>query len=119
VENYVVTFTAQPGKEDIVADYYLGMQPDYEAAPGFIGRQIYRAKPGTMVEALKKIMTPEQMAAHPEPEHDGSVHFVVIEQWESIDDRIAFGQSVDKSRQAGLFPNLKPAHTHEYYDQIG
>ena len=118
MENYIVTLTAQPGKEEVVAEYYLSMQPDYDAAPGFLGRQIYRARPGTMVDALKKIMTPEQMAAHPEPENDGSIDFVIVEQWESVDHRIAFGQTVDKARQAGLFPNLKPAHSHEYYDLI-
>jgi hypothetical protein len=31
---------------------------------------------------------------------------------------MAFSATQDKSRNAELFPNLKPQHTHEYYDDI-
>jgi heme-degrading monooxygenase HmoA len=118
MENFVITFTAQPGKEDIVARFYTELQPQYDAAKGFRGRQILQARPGTMANALRKVMTEEQMAQHPEPESDGSVHFIIIEKWDSIEDRMAFSASMDKSRNAELFPNLKPQHTHEYYTDI-
>ena len=118
MENFVITFTAKAGKEDIVADFYTEMQPQYESAKGFRGRQILQARPGTMADALRKVMTPEQMAQHPEPADDGSVHFIIIEKWDSIEDRMAFSETMDKSRNAGLFPNLKPEHTHEYYTDI-
>ena len=118
MENFIITFTTQPGKEDEVEQFYTELQPEYEAAKGFHGRKIYRARPGTMADNLRKVMTEEQMAQHPEPHSDGSVHFIIIEQWESIDDRMAFSATQDKSRNARLFPNLKPEHTHEYYTDI-
>jgi hypothetical protein len=118
MEHFVVTMTAQPGKEDVIADFYTSVQPEYDAAKGFRGRTILRARPGTMAENLRKVMTPEQMAQHPAPADDGSVHFIIIERWDSIDDRMAFSATQDKSRNAQLFPNLKPAHSHEYYDDI-
>jgi hypothetical protein len=118
MENFVITFSARPGKADAVSQFYLDMQPQYARAKGFRGRQIFRAKPGTMVEALSKVMTPEQMAQHPDTHNDGSVHFIIIEKWDSIDDRMAFSASMDKTRNAELFPNLLPQHTHEYYTDI-
>ena len=118
MENFVITLTAQPGKEDVISDFYTSLQPEYDAAKGFRGRTILRARPGTMVEHLRKVMTAEQIAQHPEGETDGSVDFIIIERWDSVDDRMAFSASQDKTRNATLFPNLKPAHTHEYYDDI-
>ena len=118
MENFVITFSTKPGKEKIVSKFYTDLQPEYENAKGFRGRQIFRARPGTMAGALRKVMTPEQMAQHPEPPSDGSVHFIIIEKWDSIEDRMAFSASQDKSRNAELFPNLHPEHTHEYYDDI-
>ncbi len=118
MKNFIITMTAQPGKEDIIADYYTSLQSAYNAAKGFQGRQIFQACPGTMAEHLRKVMTPEQMAQHPEPEADGSVTFIIIEHWDSIEDRMAFSATQDKARTASLFPNLKPEHTHEYYDDI-
>ncbi|MGI9290542.1 MAG: hypothetical protein ACR2QG_04590 [Gammaproteobacteria bacterium] len=118
MENFIVTLSALPGKEQEVAEFYTGLAAEYEGVKGFRGRSIFRARPGTMVEHLRKVMTPEQMAKHPEPAPDGSVHFIIIEHWDSIDDRMAFSAKQDKSRNAALFPNLKPEHTHEYYDQI-
>jgi len=118
MENFVITFSAKPGKADAVSQFYLDMQPVYEQAKGFRGRQIFRARPGTMADALRKVMTAEQMAAHPHPHDDGCVHFIIIEKWDSIEDRMAFSATLDKSRNAELFPNLMPQHTHEYYTDI-
>jgi len=118
MEQFITTFSAIPGKEDAVTEFYLRLQPEYDKAKGFHGRRIYRARPGTMVNALRKVMTPEQMAQHPEPADDGSIHFIIVEKWDSIEDRMAFSASQDKSRNAELFPNLLPEHSHEYYDDI-
>ena len=62
MENFVITLTAQPGKEDVVTEFYTSLQPEYDAAKGFRGRTILRARPGTMADHLRKVMTPEQMA---------------------------------------------------------
>ena len=120
MENFIVTLTAIPGKEQEITDFYTNksLLKEYADAKGFRGRKIFRARPGTMADHLRKVMTAEQMAQHPDPGSDGSVHFIIIEQWESIDDRMAFSATQDKSRNAALFPNLKPEHTHEYYEQI-
>jgi heme-degrading monooxygenase HmoA len=118
MENFVITFSSKPGKEDAVADFYVSQQAEYDKAKGFRGRQILRARPGTMADALRKVMTPEQMAQHPEPPNDGAIHFIIIEKWDSIEDRMAFSATMDKSRNAELFPNLLPKHTHEYYTDI-
>ena len=118
MENFVITFTAKPGKEGIISDFYTSLQPEYDAAKGFRGRQIFRSRPGTMKNALSKVMSPEEMARHPEHEDDGAVHFIIVEKWDSIEDRMAFSATQDKSRNAELFPNLKPEHSHEYYDDI-
>ena len=105
-------------KKMMLQTFYKSLQPELEKAKGFRGREIYRGRMGTMKEALSKVMTPEQMAAHPEPEDDGSVHFIVIEHWDSVEDRMAYSASTDKSRNKELFPNLKPEHTHEYYSDV-
>lgn len=121
MENFVITFTAKPGAEDKVTEFYLGQQAEYEQAKGFKGRTIYRAKAGTMVAAVKKRMSAEELAKHPEQHHDGEkagVHFVIVEQWDSVDDRMNFSMSRDNSRDRELFPNLQPAHTHEFYGTV-
>jgi heme-degrading monooxygenase HmoA len=118
MENFVIILNAQPGKEAAVADFYRSLQPEYDQAKGFHGRQVLMSRPGTMADALRKVMTAEQMAEHPEHEDDGSVQFVIIEKWDSIEARMAFSATQDKSRNATLFPNLKPAHSHEYYTDI-
>ena len=37
MEIFVTTFAAKPGKADVVAEYYVERQPEYEAAKGFRG----------------------------------------------------------------------------------
>jgi len=120
MENFVITLTAKPGAEKKVADFYVKQNAEYEKADGFIGRQILRAKTGTMVEAVKKRFTAEELAKHPEQHHEGepAVHFIIIEQWESVDKRMDFSMNRDKARDRELFPNLLPAHTHEFYEEL-
>lgn len=119
MDTYIATVTAKPGSENEVAKFYLELGPQYEDAPGFKGRQILQARPGTMVEAVKRIRTPEELEAHPADPHVPGTHFIIIEQWDSVDDRVNFSRSLDKSRSAKLFPHLLPDHTHEFYKEIG
>lgn len=118
MDTYIATVTAKPGSENEVADFYLGLGPQYEGALGFKDRQILQARNGTMVEAVKRIRTAEELADHPaDAEHPGT-HFIIIEQWDSVDDRINFSRSLDKSRSAKLFPHLLPEHSHEFYKDV-
>jgi len=118
METYIATVTAKPGSEAEVAAFYSDLEPQLAAAPGFQGRQIFMSRPGTMVEAVMRIRSPEELAAHPaEAEHPGT-HFIIVERWDHVDDRIRFSQGLDKSRSAKLFPHLLPDHTHEFYSDI-
>jgi hypothetical protein len=118
MDTYIATVWAKPGSENEVAGFYAGMGTQYAAAPGFIGRQILQAQPGTMVEAVKRIRTAAELAAHPEDAESKGTQFIIIERWEHVDDRINFSRGLDKSRAAKLFPHLLPEHTHEFYADI-
>ena len=118
MEVYIATVFAKLGHEEDVTNFYRDLEPSYAEAKGFHGRQILRARPGTMLEAVKKVVTPEEIARHPEPPGPPGVHFVIIEQWDSVDDRIAFSRSLDSNRQKALFPHLLPEHTHEFYSDV-
>jgi len=118
METYIATVTAKPGSEAAVAEFYTELGSQYDGATGFLGRQILQARPGTMVEAVKRIRSPEELASHPaEAEHPGT-QFIIVEHWKHVDDRIRFSQGLDKSRSAKLFPHLLPEHTHEFYSDI-
>ena len=118
MEVYIATVFAKHGHEDDVMTFYQDLEPAYAEAKGFHGRQILRARPGTMLEAVKKVVTEEELARHPEPPGPAGVHFVIIEQWDSVEDRIAFSRSLDSNRQKALFPHLLPEHTHEFYSDV-
>jgi len=121
METFVITLSAKPGAADKVADFYVRQQAEYAKADGFIGRQLLKAKTGAHVEAVKKRYSPEELAKHPEGGHHGdadATHFIIIEQWESVDQRMNFSQNRDKGPERELFPNLMPDHTHEFYSDI-
>ncbi|NND55354.1 MAG: hypothetical protein HKN56_10355 [Gammaproteobacteria bacterium] len=121
METFVITLSAKPGAEDKVADFYVSQQAEYDNADGFISRQLLKAKTGTMLEAVKQRYTAEELAKHPEQGHshdEPATHFIIIEQWESVDKRMEFSQSRDKGPERELFPNLMPDHTHEFYTDI-
>jgi len=120
METFVITLTAKPGAADKVADFYTRQNAEYEKADGFLGRQVLRAKTGTMLEAVKQRFTAEELAKHPEGHHEGeaSVHFVIVERWESVDKRMNFSMNRDKSPDKELFPLLNPEHTHEFYEEL-
>ena len=73
-----------------------------------------------MVAAVRRIMTPDELAAHKEPPHEEpeGVHIIVIETWDSVDDRFAFSRGLGKERNKALFPHLLPEHTHEFYEDV-
>jgi hypothetical protein len=118
METYIATVTAKPGSEAEVASFYSELEPLYETAKGFHGRQILKALPGTMLAAVKKVRSAEELAGHAEAEGPKGTHFIIIERWEHVDDRIKFSQSLDSSRATKLIPHLLPAHSHEFYTDI-
>jgi len=120
METVVVRIAAKSGMEDKVEAFYLGQQAEYEAAQGFLGRTILKAKTGTMFESIRSRMTPEQIAKHPAPETDAAqgTEFILIERWESIELRMDFTMSRSKERDKDLFPYLLPQHSAEYYEEV-
>lgn len=115
---YVATLFAKTGSEDAVTAFYQEMEAALRDAPGFRGRRILRAMPGTMFEIVKGYLTEEQLASNPEPPHPDGVHFVMIEQWDTAEDRVRFSRSQDASRARSLYPHLLPQHTHEFYEDV-
>jgi heme-degrading monooxygenase HmoA len=115
---YVATLYAKHGSETDVAQFYQDMEAQLNAAPGFRQRTILRAKPGTMFAIVKPMLSEEQLASNREPPHPEGVHFVMIEEWDSAEDRVKFSRGQDKSRAAKLYPHLLPQHTHEFYEDI-
>ena len=71
-----------------------------------------------MFEIVKQFVSEEELAANREPPHPEGVHFVIIEQWDTAEDRIRFSRSLDKARSAALYPHLLPQHTHEFYTDV-
>ena len=115
---YIATLFAKHGSEDDVTRFYQEQQAALRAAPGFQGRTMLRAKPGTMFNIVKHYLTEEQLANAGETPHGDGVHFVMIEQWDSAEDRVKFSRSQDKSRAQSLYPHLLPQHTHEFYEDV-
>ena len=96
METYIVTIYAKEDHASDVQEYYQDLQNMYEKAPGFISRKIFRAKNGAMANAVRATYSDEELANIPEEDHDHGEHFVMIEEWESIQDRINFGRSMSK-----------------------
>lgn len=118
MQTYIATLWAKHGTEEEVTRFYQEMDEQMRAAPGFRGRQIFRAHPGRMLEIVKKYISEEELAASSERAHPEGVHFVMIEQWDDAEDRVKFSRSLDKARAAKLYPNLLPQHTHEFYEDV-
>ena len=118
MELYITTIFAKNGHEDAVAQFYQEQDEELKEAKGFRGRQIMRARPGTMAAAVTKVMSAEDIAKHAEAAGPDGVHFVIIEQWDSIDDKTTYSRAIDGGRNRDLIPHLLPEHMHEYYDDI-
>jgi heme-degrading monooxygenase HmoA len=117
MEIYVATVLAKKGHEDDVARFYQDQEDELRSAKGFRGRQILRARTGAMRAAVSKVIPAEEMAKHPAEEPPGT-HFIIIEQWDSSDDKTAYSRAADAGRAKDLIPHLLPEHTHEYYEDI-
>ena len=116
---YVATLYAKPGHELEVTRWYQDQEPSLREAKGYRGRQMLRARPGTFEAEVRRVMSPEQLAAAPHEEHaPEGVHFVLIEQWDTVADRIAHSRSASKDRARELIPHILPAHTHEFYEDV-
>ena len=119
METYIVTVTAKPGHENDVARFYQEMEPLMQEAKGFRGRKIFQARTGAMAEGVKKIYTAEELAKHAEPPHgDVGTQFVMIEMWDTVEDRLLFSKNVAGGRNRDLIPHLLPEHSHEFYQEI-
>jgi hypothetical protein len=42
----------------------------------------------------------------------------MVEQWDSVADRVAFSMGVARGRNKDLFPHLLPQHSHEFYEDV-
>lgn len=118
MQTYIATLWARHGTEGDVTRFYQDMDEQMRAAPGFRGRQIFRAQPGRLLEIVKNYISEEELATASERGHAEGVHFVIIEQWDDAENRVEFSRSLDKARAAKLYPNLLEQHTHEFYEDV-
>tara|TARA_B110000438_G_scaffold100221_1_gene99138 strand:+ start:1955 stop:2311 length:357 start_codon:yes stop_codon:yes gene_type:complete len=118
METYIVAIYAKENHASDVQEYYQDLQSMYEKATGFISRKIYRAKTGAMEQAVRATYSAEELANSPEEDHDHGEHFVMIEEWDSLQDRINFGRSLSKEHHLKVIPFLLPNHSHEFYELL-
>ena len=114
---FITCVLAKPGHELAVSRFYQDLEPLLKEAPGYRDRRILRARPGTMEAELRRVVPPEQLRAH---SHDGpaGVHFVIVEQWDSVAERVAYSRGASATRGKELFPHLLPQHSHEFYEDV-
>ena len=115
---YVATLFAKHGSEKEVTEFYQELEPQLRKAPGFRNRTMLRAKPGKLFEVVKPMLSEEDLASNREPPHPEGVQFVMIEEWDTEEDRVRFSRSQDKARSARLYPHLHGHHTHEFYEDV-
>jgi len=116
---YVVSMLAKPGHELAVTKFCQDLEPVMREAPGFRGRRILRARPGTLEAEVRRVTPPEELkGGHAHAEGPAGVHFVMVEQWDSVADRVAFSRGVSRTRSKDLFPHLLPQHSHEFYEDV-
>ena len=115
--HYIVMVWAKAGHEAQVAQFYQGLEPALRAAQGYRGRQILRARHGALAHEVLKAGPPKEAGhgGHAQPE---GVQFVVVEQWDSVDDRMAFSRAASGNRGRDLFPYILPEHSHEFYEDV-
>ncbi|MDH3510134.1 MAG: hypothetical protein OER85_04675 [Gammaproteobacteria bacterium] len=119
MQNYVVQVVAKPGHEEPVTRFYQELEPLLREAKGFRGRKMLRGQTGVMAAAVKKLYTEEELAKHAEPPHeDTGTQFVIIEGWDSVEDRMLFSKNVQGSRTKDLIGHLLPQHSHEFFEDI-
>ncbi len=117
MQPYIVTLFIKTAHAEDVLRYYQDLEPQLHEASGFRSRQIYLAKPGTMAAAVRKMYSEEELAKHAEPPHeDPGVQLIMIEQWDSVDERMSFSKNIAAGRQKEIIPHLMPNHSHEFYE---
>ena len=120
VVHYIVQVVAKTGHEKKVAQFYKELKPLLDEAKGFRGRKMFQGRMGVMAEAVRKVYSPEELAKHAEPPHEHpGTQFVIIEEWDSEDERIRFSKSVQGKRTPELIPHLLPEHSHEFFEDLG
>ena len=118
MEIFIVHVSAKHGTEDAVAKYYADGEEILKTAKGYRGRKVFQAETGKMVEAVHRFYTAEELANDPEPPHGPQgTDFIVIEYWDSVDERMAFSKA-GKLDKKGLVVNLEPDHSHEFFKEI-
>jgi len=113
---YVATVWAKPGSEEAVSTFYRDLEPLMRAAPGFRSRKILRARAGSMAAAVRRLRTAT------EPDHGDhgpkGTHFVMVEEWDSIEQRLTFSKSASAARGKELYQHILPEHSHEFYEDV-
>jgi len=116
---YIVTIKIKSGHEGDVVRFYQDLEPLLREAPGYHGRKIFLAETGAMAAAVRKLYSAEELAKHAEPPHDDpGVQLIMIEQLDSIEERILFSKNVVAGRQKEIIPHLLPNHSHEFYTDL-
>ncbi len=115
---YVAILLAKPGHELAVTQFYQDLEPLMQAAPGYRGRKMLRARPGAMEAEVRRVTPPEELKGHGHEDGPAGVQFVMVEQWDSVAERIAFSRGASRARSKDLFPHLLPQHSHEFYDDV-
>jgi hypothetical protein len=119
MELFIVHITAKHGHEDAVAKYYENTETLLKGAKGYRGRKIFRAETGKMIEAVHRFYTPEELANDPEPPHGPQgTDFIVIECWDSVDERMDFSKNGSANKARDLVVHLEPDHSHEFFKEI-
>ena len=60
---YIATLLARPGHELEVSRFYQELEPLLREAKGFHGRNVYRARPGTVEAEVRRVTPPAELAA--------------------------------------------------------
>jgi quinol monooxygenase YgiN len=118
---YIATVWAKPGHEESVTRFYQDLEPLLRTAAGFRGRQILRARTGVMVAAVQEMMAAAGRAPggdHGEGHGPKGTHFILVEQWDSVAERLKFSQSASAARGKDLIPHILPEHSHEFYEDV-
>jgi len=115
---FITCIYAKPGRELAVTQFYQDQAQALNDAKGYRSRQILRARPGTVEAELRRVMPPEQLKGSHEHEGPAGVHFVIIEHWDSVQERVAFTRTIAGDRGKGLFPHLLPEHSHEFSEDV-
>lgn len=114
---YIATILAQLGHENDVTRFYQDLEPLMREARGYRGRHVYRAQNGVAAAAMMKVASSEELKRHAEHPPKGT-QFIMVEQWDSVEDRIAFSRSASAGRAKELFPHILPEHSHEFYEDV-